>query len=359
MEALHVSGVCLLVYWVLPNLDMVRGLFLLSLSCSLPGLFKLLFARSPIGRSRRAATEAATIEDYANDTPEEQPKKKTSRLPEFTTCQNIGKGLWYFFNMLAFFIQIGGLVAFAIGGFAIDHKQWMGEVQKVIKQNGTSQAFKNGVFIRPEPTMLGHFLGIWEIPVSLFLISIKWWENFVDQDLVIFGCCRIPILSIKADWHTHRSKGMLVASIFSMCILCFAPYVLFEDFRFRTPGIKRTDTLERLEYWQNPMVNIGSSLLVYAISVVVSKVCMQKFCFNLTLVLATPVTFVLIFLRCTMTPIELSGNVWFCAEHWSVFIENLFSQWQAAVLVGAWVASLIIGGDTWWSFQNRLDITEK
>ena len=86
---------------------------------------------------------------------------------------------------------------------------------------------------------------------------------------------------------------------------------------------------------------------------------MQKFCFNLALLLATPVSLLLVYLRCILPPVDLGAQLWVCPERLATLTSNSITQWHLIVMFLFWAASLTIGADTWWSDQNRLDKTEK
>ena len=68
----------------------------------------------------------------------------------------------------------------------------------------------------------------WSIPTSLFLISFRWWENFVDGDSRFPDRIREQLTILSGKLNRSRTKVQLVLSLWKivlslvMMILCFA-----------------------------------------------------------------------------------------------------------------------------------------
>ena len=351
VEGMHTSGVMLLAMVILPRVDMVRGIFILALCCSVPAFLKVFFGKPVVGKPR-VGKKAAQDDDLESQAGGRRMSRRKSLQVyiQATMCGNIGVGLWYLFNVMALLVQLGGIVAVNLGGF-----DWLDYDQNDIQlKNGTTP----WVFSRLVPVRLSAFAEYWQVPLCLLFISVKWWENFVDHDRTICSIT-IPLVRAKADWHRHRNVATIITSLFSMVIICFLPYALFPKFHFAIPGRRLSDSLAILARYQSAIIHVGASAVAYCISVVVTKVCMQKFCFNLAILLATPISVLLVYLRCILQPIYLDGQAWMCPEKLSTVLSNSITQWHFIVMLTFWVASLIIGSDLWWSNQNRLDKTDK
>lgn len=65
----------------------------------------------------------------------------------------------------------------------------------------------------------------WEIPLSLLLISINWWENFCDKDLRI-GCLYLPVKNYKDALHRVRTKAYILASLWKIGLTFGFAYLL-------------------------------------------------------------------------------------------------------------------------------------
>src|SRR6218665_1448516 len=57
----------------------------------------------------------------------------------------------------------------------------------------------------------------WSIPISLILISIRWWENFVDNNSRL-GRFRKPLMVLAGQIRRSRMKVQLVASLWKMVV---------------------------------------------------------------------------------------------------------------------------------------------
>ncbi|CAH1797839.1 unnamed protein product, partial [Owenia fusiformis] len=130
IETVHVAGLLLFTVRVLPHLDVIRAILLMSAVLLIPALMKLLFA--------------------------DKPKKTTWKVASYTL------------GVVLLLMQLSVFGIFVTFG-----------KNMLLSHNAPITAFPGGnVF--------------WEIPVSLFLLSFGWWENYADIDVLI-GPIEIPL----------------------------------------------------------------------------------------------------------------------------------------------------------------------
>ncbi|XP_045215162.2 chitin synthase chs-2-like [Mercenaria mercenaria] len=181
IELLHTLGLSLLMFRVLPLLDMMRALLVLGSIYTVPAFLKTIFeGRDPnTGLARKCAI--------------------------------------FFLNLGAFLIQIGSIVLFEM--FQIT----MSPSEKLSIRNSVMQDDLSMVVPRPELAK-GYFRNevLFELPIALFLISISYWENYVEGEFSIFG----KTMNFK-NWkkHLHHARGRLYifASIWkAVWIVAFA-----------------------------------------------------------------------------------------------------------------------------------------
>ena len=148
VETLHVLGVCMFVYRVLPLLDnVVQGDMLMLGVSFLPSLLNVLECcrGQPAWKSTMAA------------------------------------------NFVAWFVQLSALVVYPILKVTIDG---LGDVEVETA---------------------------WTLPISLLLISLGWWENYVDANTMFFGMAS-RVLSVRDRINRTRTKTYLIVSAWKVVV---------------------------------------------------------------------------------------------------------------------------------------------
>ena len=164
IECFHTIGTCVLVFLVLPNLDMIRGLLIMSCVAVLPGLLKLIFAECPHLAKKTLNSDGKTIS--TNDV-------KPEDLVE-NPYNSLISGCWYMFNAMAVAAQIATIIYVMLGSSFELTKSWhtVDDTRLYIRQlESDPQAFSN----------------MWQIPLALIFVSLRYWENFVDKNVQLFG----------------------------------------------------------------------------------------------------------------------------------------------------------------------------
>ena len=213
MESLHSFGLCLFMFRVLPCLDTVRCLLLMNSLCQLPAILRLFATKRPEEPRRKIATivldfiallmqasaiVVSLISLKANCTAASNSTSIVS--PTIKTKDNV----------------IGLVFA------ANDTKHRNAHAQAQVSDGGK------------EPRITSDQLLLnmsWEVPVSLILISVKWWENFVDKSLK-FGCLELPIKEYKDTLYKVRVKSYIIVSAWKVALTFGFAFLLIPNFSF-------------------------------------------------------------------------------------------------------------------------------
>ncbi|GFR94982.1 chitin synthase [Elysia marginata] len=81
---------------------------------------------------------------------------------------------------------------------------------------------------RPEP-LKKHTL--WELPLALVLVSVSFWENFLEQDFCMFGC-RVPLNAWKKTLHEVRQRLYIWLSLGKILWSVLLAVVMVDGFSF-------------------------------------------------------------------------------------------------------------------------------
>ena len=163
---------------------------------------------------------------------------------------------------------------------------------------------------------------IWQIPMSLLFISIKWWENFVSTNRA-----GLKLADLKRAFHRTRITSSVVVAPLNILISIACLYSLdamshvsldfpydmkpelpAERSRYYLPEINRTVTIieedsprSAAEYFTSfslAIVCIGCSLTAVFLASLACKLMMQRVSFALPLVLSSPLLVTLMLMRC-------------------------------------------------------------
>ena len=139
IDTTQTCSLCLLVFKVFPQLDMIRALLLMSCTCLLPALVKTFFMGPPAAVS----------------------------VWPFGCKLSVHRVLWMILNGLAFLCQLAILVSFA---FLDDF--WFSELDGPFSDNQSIFTVKS----------YGEKRLLWWTVIPLIFVSIRWWENFINHE---------------------------------------------------------------------------------------------------------------------------------------------------------------------------------
>ncbi|KAK3096905.1 hypothetical protein FSP39_004615 [Pinctada imbricata] len=214
VELLHSFGLCLLVFHILPRMDMARCLLNLCGIFTVPAFLKTI----------------STAMDGS-----------LPGIKRFTLAV---------LNGIAFLIQFGNLAATTMFSLPLSEDEKRDLLKEVIGNTEGSAITSTSSNIthsieRPNPTFGNRIM--WEIPVSLFLISISYWENYVSSDFSICSL-KIPLLEWKKQLHSVRQRLYIFAGIWKIGWTMVFAVLLLPGFSFN------------LEFTGDHHVNVEKSL---------------------------------------------------------------------------------------------------
>ncbi|XP_062590686.1 chitin synthase chs-2-like [Saccostrea cucullata] len=188
IELLHSFGLCLLVFHILPKMDMARSLIPLSGIFVIPALLKTLFV----------------ISDKS------LPGIKRLTL---TTVHGI-----------AFLIQFCNLGATSMFSIPLTDNEKQEMVNSVIDNDDVINVIE-----RPKPILTNRIM--WELPVSLVFISLSYWENYADGDIYICSF-RIPLLDWKKNLLVVKQRLYILTGLWKIGWTMIFAILLIPGFNF-------------------------------------------------------------------------------------------------------------------------------
>jgi hypothetical protein len=202
----------------------------------------------------------------------------------------------------------------------------------------------------------------WQIPVAILLVSLMWWENFVSSDPNIIGR-KLKLSKLKLKRHDERQKGSVFKSAWHIGVVIVFVYIYFNDFEFslvhdRSGFAAKQD---KLLYYMPAMVFGISGMVGFYTGYLACKLKMQLMCFNIALVLATPITLLLLFLQCHLGFFKSTyshGLTWFCPEFFTISA-SFESYLHLGIIVAWYFAEMVTGGHIWAPRGLRMDRMEK
>ena len=360
IELLHTFGLCLLVFRVLPLLDMLRGLIVLGNIYIIPAMLKAIF---------------------------EGADKSTGQRRKFIS---------FLLNFGAVLIQVGSIVACCVFGITMT-KDEKDSLRKAVLsvENETL-----GIISRPH--ISNHSNLMWELPVALVCISLSYWENFVDGDLTIFGRT-VKLQRWKKYLHHAKPRLYIIASVWKIVWVFGLAIILQPGFTFnlsyaaqsgldkhstslnnsdtvvildnRTQSIDMSsdvnnesageseifnpfqfseDTVKHFELFGILYVQLFSVIILTYCGSTACKMCMQLFGFSLPLILTTPLSIAVVILQCLYEFLPTGVFVWVSyEEEGNLWILHLV--W----LVVLWLSELFIVSHIWFPCNGRMEKAER
>ncbi|XP_069137723.1 chitin synthase chs-2-like [Argopecten irradians] len=201
MELLHSFGLCLMVFHILPRMDMARGLLHFCGICTVPAFLKTITIATDISRPT---------------------------MKRFTLT---------FVNGLAFVIQLCNLAASTMFSNPLNEAERNQLQRDVVYDPDTLHSIE-----RPVPKFENRYM--WEIPVALFFISISYWENYVESDLSICTF-NIPFLQWKRRLNSVRERLYIFVGIWKTGWTLLFAALLLPGFSFNIEFSTSGSTLNK------------------------------------------------------------------------------------------------------------------
>ncbi|XP_071105031.1 chitin synthase chs-2-like [Haliotis cracherodii] len=321
LESLHSLGLCLLLFKILPEVDLFRALILISSILVVPSMCRAI---------------SSTVE---------QTTSRTKRC--FISLA----------NLLAFFIQLGSVVLCTVSGFTYSSAE---------KQSITDRVRDDDMgTVERESLTLWERIS-WEIPVALVLISIMTWENYIDGDISFCGR-RLPITIWKKNLLLLRQRLYIFVSIWKVGMSILLALILSDDFHFtlifsqETPSYTNATTNQQsddLHFQQyGPFyAHLVTSVLCSYLGGLACKMCMQRFSFSLPLTLVTPTCAAVVMLQCEFNFILFPGDTytWVCPSQ-----EDPWLKYHLILLGLVWLSQVIVTEHVWFPDSSRMAKIER
>ena len=279
---------------VLPRMDMVRACVVLCSTAVIPGIAKMAFGRAP--RFRNGS---------------EQKSK-------WQFGENLQKGSWYALNCIAVISQAASLAIILLFNFETSAAELaLSDTQTLNMDMNSNDTTRRDILFRTEPQESTNFTR-WYAPLCLVLLSLTWWENFIEKDIHLFGG-KIALKRWKEQMHAWRQKSSAIVSLWNMVIIIAFPYVAFTSFTMEiiVDNYQRQDGVDLATNLSPLLTQIFSTFGGYCLGALSCKLCMQRSTFTLPLLLTTPATLVLVCLQCRLGFIPTFGSptaFWNCPE---------------------------------------------
>ncbi|ESO87527.1 hypothetical protein LOTGIDRAFT_127517 [Lottia gigantea] len=324
LELLHSFGLCLLLFRILPKVDIFGALIILSSVSAIPSILQMFW-------SFKVKT---------------MPYKK--------------KVLGSILHSVAAFFQVGCIVMTIFLGVLFKQTDKDAMKEYVVGDLKANTVVNNAVvFFRGSVS--------WELPVSLFLISLGYWENFMDGDIAI-GRVKLPFISWIKTLHVVRQRLYTFVGVWKIgCSFLFA-MLLVDDFRFslsfdsaHTSQSKANMTeietfFDHAEQFGPLYLHLVSAWICSYVSGLACKLCMQLFGFSLPLSLVTPVSATVIILQCRYNFIPESANFyfWICPT-----TDDELVIYHYILLGISWLSQIIINAHIWFPQSDRMSKVER
>ena len=303
MEGFHSVGLCLLCFDILPELDMGRGLMILSGVAIMPSILKPVFA---------------------SDAKVKGIKRSTWIKTTCVLCM----------DLLALIVQCGYIPLVLITDHFYDHSNQDSNTLRIV-----------------------------EYACAIVLISFSWWENFIDNRFIgrIRGsnCWQQFIFSVKFDLQESRPVVSVFMSLWKIGVTCLMCWVLGrdEDVDMAAYFLQAFDKLKTQPFAENASI-LTLTLAAFVghyVGYTACKLRLQRFSYDIPLILSAPLAVLIVSLDChhyileIFTDEELKYGCTDATTNW----------WHYLVGLAAWLSLYWIGRHIFFPNIERLAKTER
>ncbi|XP_060081250.1 uncharacterized protein LOC132560604 [Ylistrum balloti] len=297
-EGLHSVGLSLLIFRVLPEIDVVRSILLLSCACITPSILK----------------------PFCSSTKDSNTQRKSKAGEMFT----------FVFDILAALIQISVIPVIVLTDYYINNAHFAENDWKIV-----------------------------EMGFALILCSLPYWENFVDDRfcgaLNETNSLQILILGLKFDLQECRPVLYAIAAPIKILITGLLAFYLNEqEYRSDLQFLSLFTEVWSTELFTDiPIVLALSAFVGHFVAYTACKVNMQIFSFAVPLLVSTPLAAYILYADCQSH--VLPGI--FKEER--ICDGDLLKTWWHLPIAGGWLISVYwIGRHIWFPSQPRLSNLE-
>ncbi|CAF0924460.1 unnamed protein product [Rotaria sordida] len=265
IETLHSFGIAIFVFHILPKLDAARSLLIMNAVCLVPAFLKLFLTKSNSSIVQRSLLFLMDFFAFAMQ----------------CSCVGIALASKFLKNDGPITIQTtSSSLFFPTSTHSISllnrHKRqddFMSGNGDLLG-SGISGNNENILFTTPASnmssidqnlqTILAGFHIEWELPVALILVSLSWWENFVDRDIKIGGRTLVHMKLLKENILATRPKTSIIITCWKILVTVLFAYI-FHHGIFNTSVVfpisnnneQLEDPLPKLSLGQNSWAALG------------------------------------------------------------------------------------------------------
>ena len=337
VEVLHNFGMVLLLLRVLPNFGSIYAVGIIHSICLVPALLALIFVR------RKVIFEHCCSRSLA------------------------GSLARYLLDFVAFLLELCAIaMPVIICHFGLVSPPWASDYMLQNMQTSTvsneTVEWSNYTCGWWPPTQVSHMNVqlYWEMPLALVLVSLKWWENFVDKD----RCC-LNLFQAKSRLHVTRTRLNLILCPINVGVI-FGSWYLIEYLQDTVGtgipvllGIPQSVDVVFASELTPGIICIFCGLVCYFMFRLASRLLMQCVSVCVPLFLAMPTVVAVILLQChdILPPIKASSTLTF-----EFRCDVQTKEYYGYYVVGAavwWLVFMWINRHVWFPTAEKLAKTEK
>lgn len=384
IESVQTVGMFMLLYWLLPQLDAYRSLFMFTAIATIPSFF-LVFNRPPVTENSDTIDETISKVENTNTTKAGSKSVRTQLKSSERTVKLI-------FDICAFLCQISALLLWFVltvvnpvedptTGEKISDicpvnrnvTKYYLEPSSYVKSNvdndykGETGYYKitlppiGDLSTPPFPSneqgpLPEHADTLWPLLLAPLLISVGYWENFVDKDTKLGGIGdrmnKFRKKLNKCKTSTYLFIGILKIILTFILILIYygidsdrvGVTELFNTANFYVNRCK-SDTADpgdfESDWLQLAAIQVLVGVLSFYTADIVIKGRLQVSCYTVPLMLSTPASFFLLIWAC-------KG----CDSHWDIGVNTYWNCLSGHENMGElFTERFIYIGILWWLSQ--------
>ena len=287
VETAHSFGISIFVFRVLPKLDLARAILMMNAVCTVPGILKFFLSKTHVSTAKRliifimdlcAVLMQCTVfgivfaSKYMFKSSSRPSGGTSTSLDAPSISIDAGGADTDHLTTESLFESDSSRLRRHIGAFIVNQttsilsKRSAGEFDDLFEMTpsgapgipaGKANSSVNVMF----EDILSSFQIEWELPIALMLVSLVWWENFVDRDIKCGSFKLVNMKLLKENILATRCKTNFISSLWKIAVTILFAYLFH-------PGIFNTSKIFRLadEPVENRFKNYGADLGVWGLN---------------------------------------------------------------------------------------------
>ncbi|CAF3863342.1 unnamed protein product [Rotaria magnacalcarata] len=229
IETLHSFGIAIFVFHILPKLDAARSLLIMNAVCLVPAFLKLFLTKSNSSIFRRSLLFLMDFFAFAMQCScigialASKFLKSDGSIHAQTTVSSL------FYPTSTTIIPLLNRHKRqddpSSAGFDLYNIDNHGNNENILLSTplGNISSIDQNL-----QTILAGFHIEWELPVALILVSLAWWENFVDRDIKIGGRTIVHMKLLKENILATRAKTSIIMTCWKIFVTILFAYIFHQ-----------------------------------------------------------------------------------------------------------------------------------